>query len=483
MRRYRRRSSPRRRRSSSASASLAGSPIARRSSTTGYPVTGSSVIDRSNPTGARATRPRSTARRGPGPGPGGSGRSAPSGSGAARRSASGRSLGARGARLAWANLPQREHMDHFDVLIVGAVSRESGPESGWRPCARPSRSPSSRVGIPGRDLGPVSLSRWCDPTLTCSHSAIPSDPGIRPGRSRTADRSSATPRDRRRRSRSIRRVRYHHRVTGASWSSACEPLDGRSGRRRPAPEPVRYSTNFLYLCSGYYNYEQGYLPAFPAPTASRGQVVHPTAGRPGVDRGPAGGVVGSGATAVTLAPALCRRRPPVTLLQRSPSYVLSATSVDPLARGRTASFPERVAHPTLRWKNVLLGTAFYQLCRRRPQPGRRLLRAGAAKQLPAGYDVDSHFSPRYDPGTSGSVSSPDGDLFEAIRLGPGVDGDGSHRDLHSRWDSAGVGPGARRRSRRRRHRSRPDPCGGIGLSRRRDRTWIPARPSSTGASC
>ena len=214
-----------------------------------------------------------------------------------------------------------------------------------------------------------------------------------------------------------KRVRYHHRVTDASWSSAANrwTVEAVVG---PADQPVRYSANFLYLCSGYYNYEQGYLPAFPGADRFEGPIVHPQHWPADLDyRDKRVVIIGSGATAVTLAPAMAGLAAGVTVLQRSPSYILSLPAVDPLAEAVRRALPERLAHPILRWKNVLLGTAFYQLCRRRPHLARRLLRAGAAKQLPAGYDIDAHFSPRYDPWDQRLCVVPDGDLFEAISSG------------------------------------------------------------------
>jgi cation diffusion facilitator CzcD-associated flavoprotein CzcO len=128
-------------------------------------------------------------------------------------------------------------------------------------------------------------------------------------------------------------------------------------------------------------------------------------------------VIGSGATAVTLAPALASAAAHVTLLQRSPSYVASLPRVDPLAAKLRRILPAPAAHRMLRWKNVLLGVAFYQLCRRRPETATRLLRAGVARQLPNGFNVDPDFSPRYRPWDQRLCVTPDGDLFAAMRAG------------------------------------------------------------------
>jgi monooxygenase len=212
-------------------------------------------------------------------------------------------------------------------------------------------------------------------------------------------------------------IRYDRHVNGASWSSTTnrwtiDAVVGATG------ETAQCTASFLYLCSGYYNYERGYLPPFPGADHFAGPIVHPQHWPAELDyQGKRVVIIGSGATAVTLAPALAGAAAQVTLLQRSPSYILSLPAVDPLAETLRQALPERVAHPILRWKNVLIGTAFYQLCRRRPHLARRLLLAGAAKQLPAGYDLDSHFSPRYDPWDQRLCIVPDGDLFKAIRSG------------------------------------------------------------------
>ncbi len=212
-------------------------------------------------------------------------------------------------------------------------------------------------------------------------------------------------------------IRYHHRVTAASWSSASNrwTVEATTG---DGDRTVRYSTSFLFLCTGYYRYERGYLPGFPGAGTFTGQVVHPQHWPDGLaSRDRRVVVIGSGATAVTLAPALSLATADVTLLQRSPSYVVSLPSVDPLAAKLQRVLPPPVAHRMLRWKNVLLGTAFYQLCRRRPETATRLLRAGVARQLPNDGDVDPDFSPRYRPWDQRLCVSPDGDLFAAMRSG------------------------------------------------------------------
>jgi monooxygenase len=128
-------------------------------------------------------------------------------------------------------------------------------------------------------------------------------------------------------------------------------------------------------------------------------------------------VIGSGATAVTLVPAMAERAAHVTMLQRSPSYVVSLPGKDPIAALLRRLLPARAVYPIVRWKNVLITTAFFQLCRRRPRVAKSLIRAGVQRRLPVGYDVDRHFKPRYNPWDQRLCLVPDGDLFDAISAG------------------------------------------------------------------
>jgi len=128
-------------------------------------------------------------------------------------------------------------------------------------------------------------------------------------------------------------------------------------------------------------------------------------------------VIGSGATAVTLVPAMAERAAHVTMLQRSPSYVVSLPGQDPLAAALRRLLPARLVYPIVRWKNVLMTMLVFQLSRRRPQAMKALIRRALEKRLPAGYDIDTHFKPRYNPWDQRMCLVPDGDLFEAISAG------------------------------------------------------------------
>ncbi len=213
-----------------------------------------------------------------------------------------------------------------------------------------------------------------------------------------------------------RRIRFHHRVVSAEFSTADARWRVRA-QRSDTGETVELSCSFLLICSGYYRYDEGYTPDFRGTERFAGRIVHPQHWSEDIDyEGKRVVVIGSGATAVTLVPAMARRAAHVTMLQRSPSYVLSLPAEDPIARA-LRRLPARVSYPLLRWKNVLLATLVFQLSRRRPELVRSLVRSGVQRRLPPGYDVDTHFKPRYDPWDQRMCFVPNGDLFEAIGSG------------------------------------------------------------------
>jgi cation diffusion facilitator CzcD-associated flavoprotein CzcO len=211
-----------------------------------------------------------------------------------------------------------------------------------------------------------------------------------------------------------RHIRFGHRVVRAEWSSAQQRWTVEA-QRTDTGETVSLTARFLFSCTGYYRYDEGYTPALPGIERFEGPVVHPQHWPEDLDyAGKRVVVIGSGATAVTLVPALAEQAAHVTMLQRSPSYVVSLPGEDPLARRLQRMLPERLAHRALRWKNVMLMMGSYQLSRRAPGLMRRIMRAGVRKALPAGYDVDRHFNPSYDPWDQRVCLVPDGDLFKAI---------------------------------------------------------------------
>jgi len=211
-----------------------------------------------------------------------------------------------------------------------------------------------------------------------------------------------------------RKIRFHHRVVGAEWSSederwTVEAVRGDTG------ETVRLTCGFLFFCSGYYRYDEGYTPDFAGIERFGGGIVHPQRWPEDVDYDRKRVVViGSGATAVTLVPALAERAAHVTMLQRSPSYVVSLPWEDPVASALRRFLPARLVYSIVRWKNVLLTMLSFELSRRRPRIAKALVRKGVERRLPPGYDIDTHFRPRYNPWDQRLCLVPDGDLFDAI---------------------------------------------------------------------
>jgi monooxygenase len=218
------------------------------------------------------------------------------------------------------------------------------------------------------------------------------------------------------------KIRYHRRVVHASWSSEQSRWTvevERTDTHDPAITQTEWLTcSFLYGNTGYYRYDEGYTPHFEGTERFTGRIVHPQQWPDDLDyQDKRVVVIGSGATAVTLVPALAKNAAHVTMVQRSPSYIISLPARDPIADGLRRVLPAKVAAPIVRWKNVLLTTFSFQLSRRRPKLMKAIIRKGQLRQLPAGYDVDTHFSPSYQPWDQRLCIVPDGDLFKAIHDG------------------------------------------------------------------
>ncbi|MCX7272957.1 MAG: NAD(P)/FAD-dependent oxidoreductase [Burkholderiales bacterium] len=213
------------------------------------------------------------------------------------------------------------------------------------------------------------------------------------------------------------KIRFGHRVQRASWCSRTATWTVEA-QRGPERTPVSFTCQFLFMCSGYYRYDQGYTPEFPDRERFGGRIVHPQHWPADLDyAGQQVVVIGSGATAVTLVPELARQAAQVTMLQRSPTYVVSRPSVDRLANRLRRWLPLRLAYGLTRWKNVLLGQYFFGLCRRKPALARRGLLRMVRAELGPDYDVATHFTPRYNPWEQRLCLVPDGDFFRAIRGG------------------------------------------------------------------
>jgi cation diffusion facilitator CzcD-associated flavoprotein CzcO len=206
-------------------------------------------------------------------------------------------------------------------------------------------------------------------------------------------------------------IRYGEHVVRADWSSddALWTVETSQGT---------YTCSFLYACTGYYNYDQGYVVDFPGQSEFEGRIVHPQHWPEDLDyTGQRVVVIGSGATAVTLVPTMARTAEHVTMLQRSPSYVVSTPAHDPLADRLRAVLPEKLAHHVIRGKNVVVTTALYNALRKWPAHGAWFLNSAAAKQLPESIPADPHFRPIYKPWDQRMCLVPDADLFKALRDG------------------------------------------------------------------
>jgi monooxygenase len=213
-----------------------------------------------------------------------------------------------------------------------------------------------------------------------------------------------------------RRIRLGHRVKSASFSSH----DARWTVEAvlPGGERALFTCGFLWMCSGYFDYDEGYLPDFAGMDSFAGKLVHPQFWPENLDHaGKRVVVIGSGATAVTIVPEMARTAAHVVMLQRSPTYMASLPSEDWIANGLRRLLPSRIAYGLTRWKNVLLQMFFFKLARARPEKVKRRLIADVRKQLGPEHDVETHFTPSYKPWDQRLCLVPDADLFDAIKEG------------------------------------------------------------------
>ncbi len=214
-----------------------------------------------------------------------------------------------------------------------------------------------------------------------------------------------------------RHIRFRHRVVRASWSSpdARWTVEAEVTEDDGTVRAARFTCGFLLMCSGYYRYESGHAPAFADADKFCGRIVHPQAWPDDLDyAGKRVVVIGSGATAMTLVPEMAKTAAHVTMLQRSPTYVVALPAEDALAN-RLRKLSPWLAYHAIRWRNVLFGMYFYRLCRRNPERAKKLLLGGVKQALGKDYDIATHFTPRYNPWQQRLCLVPDGDLFGAIR--------------------------------------------------------------------
>ncbi len=212
-------------------------------------------------------------------------------------------------------------------------------------------------------------------------------------------------------------IRFRHKVVRASWSAADAvwTVEAEQGEARA---PVSFTCGFLFMCSGYYDYAAGYTPQFAGTERFAGRTVHPQKWPEDLDwTGKRVVVIGSGATAVTLVPAMAAKAAHVTMLQRSPTYVVSAPAEDALANKLRERLPAKLAYQIIRWRNVLFGMWFFNQARKKPAETKAAIIEMVRAQLGPDYDVATHFTPRYNPWDQRLCLVPDADLFAAIREG------------------------------------------------------------------
>ncbi len=308
-------------------------------------------------------------------------------------------------------------IEHFDVIVIGAGLSGIGAA-----CHLRTRCPGrSFIILEAREAlgGTWDLFRY--PGVRSDSDMVTLGYGFRPwkeakaiaGGSSILEYIRETPRE----YGIEREIRFRHRVLAAAWSS----VDARwtiEVARGPQREPARLTCSFLFTCSGYYDYAGGYMPDFPAIGSYAGTLVHTQAWPQDLDHaGRRVVVIGSGATAVTLVPALAATAAHVTMLQRSPTYMVALPTEDALSNRLRARLPAKLAYRIVRYRNILLGIFFYSQIRRKPALARARLIGMIAKQLGPDYDIGTHFTPSYSPWDQRLCLVPDGDLFHALRDG------------------------------------------------------------------
>jgi len=221
----------------------------------------------------------------------------------------------------------------------------------------------------------------------------------------TADETGITP-----------QIQFGRKVLRADWSTAQSRWRVTLSQNDGTLEQV--DTRFLYLCSGYYSYTQAHQPAFEGQSSFQGTWVHPQFWPKDLDySGKKVVVIGSGATAATLVPAMASSAAHVTMLQRSPTYMVSRPAEDAMALQLQRFLPERLAHHLTRWKNIVLGMFFFQVARRYPEKVKNYLVGVTAQKLNPDFDTAKHFTPRYNPWDQRICLVPNGDMFRALRKG------------------------------------------------------------------
>ena len=342
--------------------------------------------------------------------------------------------------------------EHFDVLIIGAGL--SGIDAAWH--LQKNNPKKSFVILENRERigGTWDLFRY--PGIRSDSDMLTMGYGFRPWTHPSTispgdairDYVTDTAKD----AGIDRHIRFRHIVLSASWDSntarwtieverrlppsaiatlGTSPASGGGDKgavlAHPPPlagegggsaDRLTLTTNFLFSCAGYYKYDAGYTPTFPGRENFKGTLVHPQHWPETLDyAGKRVVVIGSGATAMTLVPAMAKTAAHVTMLQRSPTYVVSRPEQDALANRLRKLLPASWAYAIPRWKNILLGMYFYNLTRKKPARVKEMILKGVRDQLGPDYDVAKHFTPTYNPWDQRLCLVPDADLFKAIKQG------------------------------------------------------------------
>lgn len=305
--------------------------------------------------------------------------------------------------------------EHFDILIVGAGL--SGIGAAWHLQRRlPEKSYAifeARSGMGGTwDLFRYPGVRSDSDMFTLGYrfkpwtkaKALADGPSIREYVIETARENGID-----------KKIRFNHRVTDIAWSSSdarwtvTAVTDGRT---------VKATCSFLWMCSGYYRYESGHEPAFPGQERYKGQFIHPQKWPETLDyAGKRVVVIGSGATAITIVPSMAEKAAHVTMLQRSPTYVMSLGRAQAFANFVSRHLPAKLAYRVMRAYSVPFQMWFYNKARKKPQEVKEFILGEAREKLPKGYDLGKHFTPRYNPWDERLCFMDDDDLFKAISSG------------------------------------------------------------------
>ena len=212
-----------------------------------------------------------------------------------------------------------------------------------------------------------------------------------------------------------KKIKFNHYVKDASWCSE-KSIWTLKVEDKNLMDTVTISCNFIFMCSGYYSYEKGYTPDFDGINEFNGKIMHPQKWDSSIDYSNKEVIViGSGATAVTLVPEMAKDAKHVTMLQRSPTYVVSAPQQDPLAIFLQKYLPSKLSYFIVRWKNILRQQWYFRLCKKNPKRVKDFIINQVRKSLGHDYDVDKHFTPNYNPWDQRMCLVPNGDLFKSIR--------------------------------------------------------------------